>query len=54
MAHSPAHAEDGEDAVDGSGHGAEPDQAVHVRCTLEEVAEAVDIVLAVQVHDGQD
>ena len=54
MTHTPAHAENGEDAVQGSCHGTHADQAVHVRGALEEVAGAVDIILAVQVHDRQD
>ena len=51
---TPAHAENGEDAVQGSCHGTHADQAVHVRGALEEVAEAVDIILAVQVHNRQN
>ena len=54
MAHTPAHAENGEDAVQGGCHRAHANQAVHVRRSLEEVAEAVDVILAVQVHDRQN
>ena len=54
MAHAPAHAEDGEGPEGRRGHGAHADEAVHVGRAAKQVGKAVDVVLAVQIHDRQD
>ena len=53
VAEAPAHAEDGEGAEERRRHRPHADEAVHVRRTAEEIAEACDVVAAVEIHDWQ-
>ena len=53
VAEAPAHAEDREYAERGRRHRAHAHEAVHVRRAVEEIAEASDVVVPVEIHDGQ-
>ena len=53
MPQPPAYAEQGKGTKDGCRHGTHSHQAVHIGRALKEIPEAIDIVFAIQIHDGQ-
>ena len=54
MPKPPADTEHGEHTKERGCHRADADQRIHIWSTMQEAAKAVDIIRAVDIHDGQD
>ena len=54
MPQPPAHAEHREHAEQRGCHRADPDERIHIRRTVQEIAESVDIVWTIHIHDRKN